>query len=142
MTKPGSNDPTSGNTLLHFLHRAFITVCLVAMVVAFAVLGTLSYQAWKLFHNPYKVAKVRAAAPSPEVAEWAAEIYRREKYDHMIFTAGLEVGLIALSAGSWFAYRRIDRHLNETHRAKNPKPERARRSRIEPSPPPANGGTP
>jgi hypothetical protein len=139
MTEPGSKDPTSGNTLLHFLHRASITTCLVAMVVAFATLGTLTYQAWKLFHNPYKGAKVRAAAPSPEVAEWAAEIYRREKYDHMIFTSGLEVGLIALSAGAWFAYRRIDRHLKDTHRAKHPQPDRPRRSKVDTVPPVTNG---
>jgi hypothetical protein len=109
------------------------------MVVAFATLGTLSYQVWKLFHNPYKVPAVRAAAPSLDVADWAAEVYRQEKHDHMVFTSGLEVGLIALSASSWFVYRRLDRHLKDSHLARNPKVERPRRSRAE-TPPPASGG--
>jgi hypothetical protein len=139
MTESNSNDPTKGGSALHILHRVCLTISLVAMVVAFAMLGTLSYQTWKLFHNPYKAPATRAGAPTLEAAVWAAEVYRQEKHDHMVFTAGLEVAFIALSAGSWFAYRRLDRHLKETHQALNPKPERPRRSRVETSPPPNPG---
>jgi hypothetical protein len=138
MTESNSSDPTKGGSALHYLHRGCLAISLVAMIVAFAMLGTLSYQVWKLFHNPYKVPATRVAAPSLEAALWAAEVYRQEKHDHMIFTAGLEVAFIALSAGSWFAYRRLDRHLKETHQAQNPKPERPRRSRVETAPP-SNG---
>lgn len=139
MTEPNSNDPTKGGSALHRLHRAFLAISLVSMVVAFATLGTLSYQVWKLFHNPYKSAATRAAAPSLEAAVWAAEVYRQEKYDHMVFTSGLEVAFIVLSTGSWFGYRRLDRHLKESHLAQNRKPERPRRSRVEGAPPPGDG---
>lgn len=114
-----------GSTL-HHLRRGLQALCLGTMVAGFASIGALGYMGWKLFHNPYRTPERRAHAPSLEAAEWAAEVYRLEKRDHLLFTGILEVGLVAVSAGSWFGYRRVDRHLQALDRARRSQTERTR----------------
>ena len=67
-----------------------------------------------------------AEAPSIEAADWAAEVYRLEKRDHLLFTGIIEVSLIVLSAGAWFGYRKLDRHLQHVDRTRSPGAQRHR----------------
>jgi hypothetical protein len=103
---------------LQYLKRGLLTLCLTTMVAGFISFGALGYQGWKLFHNPFLPAARQAQAPSPEAAIWAADVYRQEKREHLFHTGLIEACLVALSAASWFGYRRLDKRLNEEHRAK------------------------
>ena len=116
MTSDGSEGGTGRHLTLDQIRKILQAVCLGAMVAGFATLGAFGYQGWKLFHNPYHGERVRAGAPSLQAADWAAEVYRLEKRAHLLFTGVFEAGLILLSTGSWFAYRRVDRHLQELRR--------------------------
>lgn len=111
---------------LQYLKRGLQTLCLSTMVAGFMACGTFGYQGWKLFHNPYRQAARRAEAPSIAAADWAAEVYRQEKADHLLFTGLFEAGLIVVSASSWFGYRRVDRHLQQLIRARQPEPQRTK----------------
>ncbi|HNQ89934.1 MAG TPA: hypothetical protein PKM73_15040 [Verrucomicrobiota bacterium] len=116
MTSDGSAGGRGRHLTLDQIRKGLQAVCLGAMVAGFVTLGALGYQGWKLFHNPYRAERVRSGAPSLEAADWAAEVYRLEKRAHLVFTGLFEVGLVALSTGAWFAYRRVDRHLQELRR--------------------------
>jgi hypothetical protein len=98
------------------------------MVAGFVMLGALGYQGWRVTHNPFRVPQRIAQAPTPEVAAWAAEVYRQEKREHLFRTGLLEVLMVAVSASAWLAYRKLDQHLVGLHRLKHPLPERARRT--------------
>jgi len=101
-------------------------LCLGAMVAGFVTLGALGYQGWRLTHNPYHTALRRAQAPSPEAAKWAADVYREDKHTHLIYTSLFEVGLVAISAGAWLVYRKLDRHLEGLEHPKQTADRRAR----------------
>ena len=111
-------DEANPSSTLHRVKNGLMTLCLVSMVAGFVALGALGYQGWKLFHNPYLAQAQRAQAPSPEAADWAAGVYRREKRDHLVYSSLLEVGLVALATGSWFLYRALDKHLQRVRTVK------------------------
>lgn len=119
---------------LHLLRKAMQTLCLISMVAGFVTFGALGYQGWRVTHNPFRSPKRIAQAPTPEVAAWAAEVYRLEKREHLFLTGLFEVALVAISAGAWVLYRKLDQHLQGLHRLKHPLPERTRR---DPTPPEA-----
>lgn len=118
---------------LHRLRKAMQTLCLVSMVAGFVTLGALGYQGWRVTHNPFRSPKRVVQAPTPEVAAWAAEVYRQEKREHLFLTSLFEVVMVAVSAGAWLVYRRLDQHLAGLHRLRHPLPERSRR--VEPPSP-------
>ena len=120
---------------LQYLKRGLQTLCLSTMVAGFMACGTFGYQGWKLFHNPYRQAARRAEAPSIVAADWAAEVYRQEKADHLLFTGLFEAGLIVVSTSSWFGYRRVDRHLQQLHRARQQEMQRTKVPAAPPAPP-------
>jgi len=103
------------------------------MVAGFVTLGALGYQGWRVTHNPFRSPKRVVQAPTPEVAAWAAEVYRQEKREHLFLTSLFEVVMVAVSAGAWLVYRRLDQHLAGLHRLRHPLPERSRR--VEPPSP-------
>ena len=127
MTDESTHSEAQPGGWLNHLRRGTQALCLIAMVAAFVTLGALGYQGWRVTHNPFRNPKCIAKAPSPEVAAWAAEVYRLEKREHLFFTGLYEVALIIVSAGAWAVYRKVDHHLQGLHRLKNPLPERPRR---------------
>jgi hypothetical protein len=108
MRKQSEEGEGAGSPLQRGLRKALLAVCLGTMVAAFAMLGALGYQGWKLFHNPYRKPGIEAAAPSPEAAAWAAEVYRLEKRDHLFTTGLAEAILVVVSTASWLGFRRLE----------------------------------
>lgn len=110
------------SSVWYHLKNGLQAICLGSMVAGFATLGALGYQGWKLFHNPYHMPSKIAQAPSPEAAAWAAEVYRKEKHEHLFFTGLFEVALVALCAGTWVGYRRLDRKAQDSRRSRQQAP--------------------
>ena len=127
MTDDSIPSEASGGQWMHRVRKVIQTVCLVAMVGGLVTLGALGYQGWRVTHNPFRSPKRIVQAPSPEVAAWAAEVYRQEKRQHLFLTGFFEVAMVVLSAGAWVVYRKVDQHLQGLHRLKHPLPERVRR---------------
>jgi hypothetical protein len=126
MTAPSTDHGTRPGSLWHPLRRITQALCLGAMVAGFVTLGALGYQGWRLTHNPYLAAERRAVAPSPEAAKWAADVYREDKRAHLFYTSIFEIGLIAISAGAWLVYRKLDRHLEALEHPQETAAQRAR----------------
>ncbi len=115
MTDWSTHQGKAPYAMLQHIKKGLQAFCLGAMIAGFVTLGALGYQGWKLFHNPYSKEWRRAQAPSIEAATWAADVYRQEKREHLFNTGLIEIGLVVLCAGSWFAYRRLDKHLHKLY---------------------------